>query len=77
MREVISINGKILFDALYTAAPLTLPNAKTAGLITDICYSRPSWLPDCQLLLGGKLNIIKQGKINKRVAAAMTIISYN
>ncbi len=54
MREVISINGE------WLGPPGRVPNAVPSfGLVfskyTDpIYYSRPGWLPDRQLLLGGK-----------------------
>jgi hypothetical protein len=60
MREVISINGK-LPSTRYTTQH-TAPEYQSAWpvnydmeniLICDL-YSRPGWLPNCQLLLGGE-----------------------
>ena len=51
MREVISLNGKSPQNA---PPPLLLP-LHSNNVLTSNAHSGPSWLPNCQFLLGGEL----------------------
>lgn len=58
MREVISLNGMLTLPGAVEPTRQTAPwpvSSPQLFMDADFCaFSRPGWLPNCQLVLGGE-----------------------